>query len=102
MKSHLTSKQSMKKAIDREWESKQNEFFELCKKDISAQILAVCMLTLKTRFGFGKKRMNDFYNDFIGTCKIMDKDLIFGKSFSTVDCIEMIKKDYGIDLDRGF
>lgn len=102
MKSYCTSKQAMKKAIDREWESKQNEFFELCKKDISAQILAVCMLTLKTRFGFGKKRMNDFYIDVADTFDVMQKGLIFGKSFSTVDCIEMIKKDYGIDLDRGF
>lgn len=101
MKSHLTSSKAMKKAIDREWESKQNEFFELCKKDISAQILAVCMMTLKTRFSFGKKRMNDFYTDVMDIFDTMEKGLIFGKSFSTVDCIEMIKKDYGIDLDGG-
>ena len=100
MKSHLTSRQAMKKTIDREWESKQNEFFELCKKDIVPQVLAVCMMTLKTRFGFGKKRMNDFYNDVTGTFEIMEKKAVFGKSFTTVDCINMIKDDYGIDLDK--
>ena len=100
MKSHLKSRQAMKKTIDREWELKQNEYFELCKKDIVPQVLAVCMMTLKTRFGFGKKRINDFYIDVMDTFDTMEKGLIFGKSFTTVDCINMIKDDYGIDLDK--
>ena len=100
MKSHLTSRQAMKKTIDREWELKQNEYFELCKKDIVPQVLAVCMMTLKTRFGFGKKRMNDFYSDAMDTFDTMEKGLIFGKSITTVDCINMMKDDYGIDLDK--
>lgn len=99
MKSHLTSSKAMKKAIYREWESKQNEVFELCKKDVSAQILAVCMMSLKTRFGFGKKRLNDFYTDVNATFKLAQQDGIFGKTFTAVDCIKMIKEDFEIDLD---
>ena len=76
MKAHLTSRQAMKKTIDREWELKQNEYFELCKKDIVPQVLAVCMMTLKTRFGFGKKRMNDFYNDVMDIFDTMEKGLV--------------------------
>ena len=64
----------MKKTIDREWESKQNEFFELCKKDIVPQVLAVCMMTLKTRFGFGKKRLKKFYIHFMnGINSLIDR-----------------------------
>ena len=100
MKSHLTSRKALNKAINKEWELKQNEYFELCKKDIVPQVLAVCMMTLKTRFGFGKKRMNDFYTDVMDIFDTMEKGLIFGKSFTTVDCINMIKDDYGIDLDK--
>lgn len=99
MKSYCTNRKALKKAINQEWKSKEDEYFELCKKDISAQVLAVCMMSLKTRFGFGKKRMNDFYDDVMGLFNIMEKGLIFGKNFSTVDCINMIKEDYGIDLD---
>lgn len=99
MKSYCTNGKALRKAIEKEWETKQNEFFEQCKYDIAAQIIAVCMLTLKTRFGFGKSRMNDFYNDLKGTLNV---NSILGKSFSTVDCIELIKKLYDIDLDKGF
>ena len=91
----------LKKAINYEWELREKEYFEMCKKDISAQVLAVCMVTLKTRFGFGKKRMNDFYNDFCGTFNMAEKGLIFGKNLTTIDCINMIKDEYGIDLDNG-
>lgn len=100
MKSYCTNRKALKKVINQEWKSKEDEYFELCKKDISAQVLAVCMMSLKTRFGFGKKRMNDFYNDVMGTFEIMEKKAVFGKSFTTVDCINMIKDDYGIDLDE--
>ena len=102
MKSYFTNGKALHKAINREWELKQDEFFDKCKNDISAQVMAVCMLSLKTRFGFGKKRMRDFYDDVKGTIEIMDKDAIFNKSFSTIDCIKMIKDLYGIDLDEDF
>ena len=75
MKSHLTSRQAMKKTIDREWELKQNEYFELCKKDIVPQVLAVCMMTLKTRFGFGKKRINDFYIDYNYQTDVINEEI---------------------------
>ena len=65
-------------------------------------VMAICMLSLKTRFGFGKKKIRDFYDDVKGTIEIMDKDAIFNKSFSTIDCIRMVKDLYGIDLDEDF
>lgn len=102
MKSYFTNGKALHKAIDQEWESKQDEFFDKCKNDISAQVMAVCMLSLKTRFRFGKKRMKDFYDDVKGTIEIMDKNAIFNKSFSTIDCIQMIKDLYEIDLDEDF
>ena len=100
MKAYGTSSKAIKKAVDAEWQNKEAEYFELCKNDIIPQILAVCMMTLKTRFGFGKKRITDFYNDVTGTFEIMEKKAVFGKSFTTVDCINMIKDDYDIDLDK--
>lgn len=60
MKSYGTTNKAVKKAVDIEWQTKEAEYFEMCKNDIIPQILAVCMFTLKTRFGFGKKRINDF------------------------------------------
>lgn len=100
MKSYGTRKQQIKKAVNAEWQTKETEYFEMCKNDIIPQILAVCMFTLKTRFGFGKKRMNDFYNDMLGTLKLMlDNGAIFGRKISSQDLIDMIKEEYGIDLD---
>lgn len=99
MKSYFTNGKELHKAIDKEWKSKQDEFFNKCKYDISAQVMALCMLSLKHRFGFGKKRMKDFYDDVMATVDVMDKDSVFGKSFSTDDCIKTIKDLYEIDLD---
>jgi hypothetical protein len=99
MKSYGTRTQQIKKAVDNEWQTKETEYFEKCKNDVVPQILAVCMFTLKTRFGFGKKRINDFYTDISATLKLMLEGGVFGKNFSTQDLIDMIKNDYGIDLD---
>ena len=43
MKSYFTNGKALNKAIDREWQSKQEEFFDKCKNDISAQVMAICM-----------------------------------------------------------
>ena len=100
MKSYGIRTQQIKKAVDAEWQTKETEYFEKCKNDIVPQILAVCMFTLKTRFGFGKKRMNNFYSDIQATLKLMlSNDAVFGKKFTTQDLIDMVKNDYGIDLD---
>lgn len=100
MKAYGTSSKAIKKAVDAEWKQKEVEYFEKCKNDIIPQILAVCMFTLKTRFGFGKVRMNDFYTDVSATLKLMlSNGVLFNKSFSTQDLIDMVKSDYNIDLD---
>lgn len=100
MRSYNTTNKQLKKAVNAEWQTKETEYFEMCKNDIIPQILAVCMLTLKTRFGFGKKRINDFYSDMQATLKLMlSNDAVFGKKFTTQDLIDMVKNDYGIDLD---
>ena len=101
MKSYGTTRNSLRKAVDVEWEAKEAEYFEKCKNDIIPQILAVCMFTLKTRFGFGKKRINDFYSDMAGTLKLMlDNGAVFGRKISSQDLIDMVKEEYGIDLDK--
>lgn len=97
---YYSNRKSIKKAVEQEWKTKEAEYYEICKQDIAPQLLAVCMLTLKTRFGFGKKRMTDFYTDVCGTFNIMNTGGILGTKFTPVDCIETIKKEYGIDLDR--
>lgn len=100
MKSYGTTNKSLKKAVDTEWQQKEAEYFEMCKNDIIPQILAVCMFTLKTRFDFDKEHIMDFFDDMSGTLKLMlDNGAVFGRKISSQDLIDMIKDEYGIDLD---
>jgi hypothetical protein len=101
MKSYGTTKDSLKKAVDAEWQRKEAEYFELCKKDIIPQILAVCMFTLKIRFSFGTKRMNIFFDDVMCTLThLLSEGAILGATMTTQDLIDLVKKEYGIDLDE--
>lgn len=100
MKAHCTTRKSINKAMEDEWKSKQDEYYEKCKKDIIPQVVATCMYCLKIRYGFGKKRMHDFLDEIRATNELLESDLIFGKGFTTVDLIQMIKEQYNIDLDK--
>lgn len=103
MRAYCTSKKSIKAAVNQavkqEWQNYEQTVFEQCKRDILAQVMAVCLMSLKTRYGFGQKRITDFYYDVKGTFYNMDKGLL-GQKYTTVDCIKYVKDNYGIDLDE--
>lgn len=102
MKSYCTTQKAIKKAMNDEWKTKQDEHFELCKKGIVPQVMAMCMYALKIRYGFGEKRMNDFFDEVKAMSNIMENGNVFGKTFTSVDLIHDIKNKYGIDLDVEF
>ena len=73
------------------------------KKELTNYGYQVGKISMKEKsVSFEKKKMRYFYDDVKGTIEIMDKDAIFNKSFSTIDCIKMIKDLYGIDLDEDY
>ena len=86
--------------INEEWSKKQNEMYKVVTKDVSAQLLAVMFSTLSRKpYNWSAKRMVQFKKDIELTFNFMSTGVL-GESFGTVDCIEFMKKEFGIDFDK--
>ena len=57
-------------------------------------------MELNKEFGFGKDRLNKFYRGVNDLFKLMTTDGILGKEFTPINCIEVLRGKYGIDLDE--
>ena len=92
--------EDIKREVKRECDAKINAVYEEVKSDVASQIMAVCCMELNKEFGYGKKRLNRFYEGVNDLLKLMATDGIFGKEFTPINCIETLRDKYGIDLDE--
>ena len=97
---YFTTVQDIKKAVKAECDAKIDAVYEEVKKDVASQIMAVCCMELNKEFGFGKDRLNKFYRGVNDLFKLMATDGILGKEFTPINCIEVLRDKYGIDLDE--
>lgn len=89
----------MKKHFEREYNRRAQEMFEQIKKDVVAQIMATCLVALQKFFGFGKKRLQRFKSCTEALFVAMAAGGIFGKEFTTQNCIDVMRERYGIDVE---
>ena len=97
---YFTTVQDIKKAVKAECDAKIDAVYEEVKKDVASQIMAVCCMELNKEFGFGKDRLNKFYRGVNDLFKLMATNGIMGKEFTPVNCIDLLRDKYGIDLDE--
>ena len=97
---YFTTVQDIKKAVKAECDANSNAVYKEVKKDVASQIMAVCCMELNKEFGFGKDRLNKFYRGVNDLFKLMATDGIMGKEFTPVNCIDLLRDKYGIDLDE--
>ena len=96
---YFVTVEDIEREVKRECDAKIDAVYEEVKHDVVAQIMAVCCMELNKEFGFGKDRLNKFYRGVNSLFKLMITDGILGKEFTPINCIEMLKDKYGIDLD---
>lgn len=89
----------MKRNFEREYNARAEEMFEQIKRDVVAQLMATCLTALKIHFGFGKKRLQKFKSDVESLFVAMSRGGIMGKEFSTQSCIDLMRDEYGIDVE---
>lgn len=92
--------EDVERAVKAECDAKIDAVYNTVKQDVAAQIMAVCLTELSSEFGFGEKRLKQFYSGVNDLFSVMATDGIFGKEFNPVNCIEAIREKYGIDLDK--
>lgn len=92
--------QDIDRAIKKELDATLDKVYQDVKQDVAAQIISICLTELNKEFGFGKNRLQQFYKGVNGLLRIMSTDGIFGKEFTPVNCIEYMREQFGIDVDK--
>ena len=96
----LVTVDDVKREVKRECAAKIDAVYEEVKQDVASQIMAVCCTELNKEFGFGKDRLKKFYLGVNCLFKLMSTNGIFGKEFTPINCIEVLKEKYEIDLEK--
>ena len=98
------NKKALQRKIDKtvreEYDKYSEEIFESCKRDIIAQLMAVCMTELNKEFGFGADRLKKFKRGVESLLVMMDKGVLFQGEATTQTCIDYIRDKFGVDLDK--
>ena len=97
---YFVTVEDIEREVKRECDAKIDAVYEEVKQDVASQIMAVCCMELNKEFGFGKDRLNKFYRGVNSLFKLMATDGIFGKEFTPINCIDLLRDKYGIDLDE--
>ena len=95
----VMNEKQIENALNKEWERKVDEVYNLALKDVSAQVLAVFFTVLNKEFGFGKTRLMKVKTSVEDTFHLMGYD-VMGHKFNTEDCIQYMKDKFGIDFDK--
>lgn len=89
----------LKEEWNSKWETQRDKVYDVAKRDVSAQILAVFFTVMNKEHGWGKKRLEKLKSDVEAYFHLMQVG-VFNKPFSPLDCIDYIKKEFNIDLDK--
>ena len=97
---YFVTVEDIEREVKRECDAKIDAVYEEVKQDVASQIMAVCCMELNKEFGFGKDRLKKFYEGVNSLFKLMVTDGIFGKEFTPINCIDLLREKYDIDLDE--
>jgi hypothetical protein len=95
----LTSEKAVRDKVREEYQKYKDEVYREVVEDVIPQVLAILFLTLHNDFGFGKTRLRKVISGMKAYFKLMNTE-IFNHKLTTLDCLQDIKDDYGIDLDE--
>lgn len=80
------------KAVERSKEERE-AIFQDATKQVVPLVIAYCMRTLETQYGFRGKRLNDFLDALAQV--VMDSD---NGGMNSIDIIWHMKEKYGVDI----
>lgn len=99
-KKMVLTKEEIGKYLEEEWELKRDDVYSEVKNDVANQLIAVFFTALHKDFGFGKTRLVRV-KESIETYFSLMQTGVFNKSFTPIDCINYLKDELGIDVDKG-
>lgn len=92
----------IKKQVAIEVAEQRDKIFEDNASEFMTQALSTIFWTLSTRFGWGEKRLKTLVEALHDTNDLMNNPSRLHHKFSPLDCEQIIKDKYGIDLRAEF
>ncbi|MDE5855234.1 MAG: hypothetical protein K2H19_09275 [Ruminococcus sp.] len=101
MKARLVTigESEIRKQVAEEFDKLKDKVYENVVKNVIPQFTAICMCILHREYGFGEKRLKHFLDSVNAGFEIMYCD-IPDKKYSPVDCLNFLKNEYKIDVDK--
>lgn len=102
MKAHNRLTNRQKQEANKAMSEYREQIFTECANDITAQLLGTVFWTLATNLNWGTGRLRKFADLLHETKDLMDNPSLLHHKFSGLECLEIIKEKYGIDLAAEF
>ncbi len=100
MKSRIITNQAeIKRLAEGEYLRLKDTVYDNVIRDVIPQFMSVCMVVLNRENGFGEKRLQQFLDSVRAEFEIMNCGIL-GKNYDPLDCLEFLKNNYGIDVDK--
>ena len=96
MKSRLpTLERKIKDEVAKQMRAERSKIYDEVSSDVVRQTIALCASCLEKQFDFEPDQIREFINSTYTLLSCRP----FGKSITSLDALEYIKTEYGIDLD---
>lgn len=102
MKSRKIAHRDIRKAVAEEFDAQYYELYCKAAADICAQNTATFLWTMMTRFGYGEKRLRQLVEALHDTEDLMENPSRMHHRFSPLECEEILKEKFGIDVREEF
>lgn len=99
-----TTPKEIRREVEKETAEQYEKIFRKCADELTVQVLATVIWTLMTnyKYNWGKKRIMQFIEALHDTEDMMDNPSYLHHRFSPLECEQIIKDKYGIDLRKEF
>ena len=98
----MMSRKEIEEQIKTIREYDREGLYKQCADDIMIQALCVVLWTLTTQYGWRRKRLRNFVSALQSTNDLMSTPSNLHHRFSPLDCENMLKERFKIDLRKEF
>ena len=92
----------IKREVAAEMERQHKQLFVQAAEELIPQALAFFLWTMQLNYGWGEKRLRKLVDDLHETDHLMNSPSPMHHRFNSLDCEEMLKDKYGIDIRAEF
>lgn len=98
----INTRKAIEREVAKELERQRAVVYRQAAEDLMPQALAFFLWTMQLNYGWGEKRLRKLVDDLHETDHLMNSPSPMHHRFNSLDCEEMLKDKYGIDIRAEF